>query len=192
MVNGASPVPPREPSAMPRRSTRPAFTLIELLVVIAIIGVLVGLLLPAVQKVRAAAARVACVNNLKQLGLGLHNYHGVHRRLPPGRGTPLPRIFSAQAYLLPYLEQDALQAQIDFTAPPADFTVPPSTIFDGSKNYPAAITAVSVLLCPADPGGPRVPGSAYGATNYVANAGSGTAAGNLTGSDGVFFLGSTT
>src|SRR3954471_16543891 len=144
----------------PPRTTarRRGFTLIELLVVIAIIAVLAGLLLPAVQKVREAAARTACANNLKQIGLALHHHHDAYRRFPPGRGAPLPVVFSAHAYLLPFLEQEGLKNRIDFSAPPTTFSVAGGPTYDGSANFPAATAVVKTFLCPSDPAGVRVPG----------------------------------
>src|SRR6202158_5698273 len=112
---------------------RHAFTLIELLVVIAIIGVLIGLLLPAVQKVREAANRMSCQNNLKQLGIAMFNYEGTYNKFPPAfvgnvppAYTGFPAYFfswSALAFLNPFLEQTNIYNQMDLTQP---IYVPPA------------------------------------------------------------------
>ena len=157
---------------MPFRTSRTAFTLIELLVVIAIIAVLIGLLLPAVQKVREAAARMKCQNNLKQLGLAMHNHESALGVFPQGRNG-YPRVVSAPARLLAYVEQENLQKLID----------PNGTLAVGGQNDTAGKNRVGLFVCPSDPQNGVVNGSAYFGTNYVACNGTGAvfdASGNIT------------
>jgi prepilin-type N-terminal cleavage/methylation domain-containing protein/prepilin-type processing-associated H-X9-DG protein len=137
-------------------SRRSGFTLIELLVVIAVIAILIGLLVPAVQKVREAADRSQCQNNLKQIGLAAHNYHDVYKRLPPG-GDAMG--FSAHALLLPYLEQGNLFKTINFSAAPTS----------AANNFPKA-QVVPIFVCPSDPQQALPTGMA--GNNYVWNYGS--------------------
>jgi len=123
-------------------SRRKAFTLIELLVVIAIIAILVALLLPAVQQAREAARRTQCRNNLKQIGLALHNYLDAFTRFPPVSVLPAGQTFepwSAHARLLPYIEQTTLANLIDWSVTP-EFTA----------NPVAAKTRVPIYLCPSE------------------------------------------
>ncbi len=167
------------------------FTLIELLVAIAIIAILIALLLPAVQSARESARRLACRNHLKQFGLALHHYHDVHNRLPAGRGSPLPGVFSAHAFILPFLEQGAVETLLDYSAPPTTFTIAGGVVYDGAANLRPATTLVPVFLCPSDPGAGRVPGLEFAGTSYAVNAGSGAFEyGNMTRADGVFYTGS--
>ncbi len=134
---------------------RRGFTLIELHVVIAIIAILIALLLPAVQQAREAARRTQCRNNLKQLGLALHNYHDVARQLPPGtisEGNPgggtaygRPPRTTYVVHLFPYLEQSTVYANIDFENRP----VAPGLVWFGN-NPVATGTVISTFYCPSD------------------------------------------
>jgi prepilin-type N-terminal cleavage/methylation domain-containing protein/prepilin-type processing-associated H-X9-DG protein len=163
---------------MPR--SRSAFTLIELLVVIAIIAILIGLLLPAVQKVRDSAARTKCQNNLKQIGIALHSYHDVNHALPPGKGHAYPGAaayarWSAQAYILPYIEQQNLYNLIDFTFPPETPGMGGVVNFMPAFQNPLRQNAVPcralvpTFLCPGDAA--SEPGDWPGQNNYLGNMG---------------------
>jgi len=183
-----------------RPRQRRGFTLIELLVVIAIIAVLIALLLPAVQAAREAARRSQCTNNLKQLGIALHNYHSTYNGfpvgflMPPGgvgptsgplAGTPpFHYCWSVLAQMSPYLEQTSVYNAVNFDWPfamgPPDFAIYPA-------NLTIMRTRIAVFLCPSDAA--PAPDPAYGPTNYVFSTGDGLPGGDPTDANGAFIKG---
>jgi prepilin-type N-terminal cleavage/methylation domain-containing protein len=162
---------------MSRPHARHGFTLVELLVVIAIIGVLVALLLPAVQSARESARRMQCGNHLKQLALALHNYHSAHRIFPPGASYPLGDAYQTSVnygpnwviLVLPYVEESALHSSFDLKKP-----------ISHANNRTARGTLLSVMQCPSDPnngtlyGGAAGEGDNWARGNYAANGSGGT------------------
>lgn len=139
---------------MKKANLNRAFTLVELLVVIAIIGILIGLLLPAVQAAREAARRMQCSNNLKQMGIGLHNYHDVHQSFPPNRLGRGDSVWSKCSYgfhisLLPFCEEQARYDQWRQRTGTGDWPAVDGTI-DTSALTPST-GSVSYLGCPSDP-----------------------------------------
>jgi prepilin-type N-terminal cleavage/methylation domain-containing protein/prepilin-type processing-associated H-X9-DG protein len=181
----------------PCQTKSSGFTLVELLVVIAIVAVLIGLLLPAVQKVREAASRMACANNLKQIALAAHDYHGDHGKFPTGARLPVdvggrPALgTNVWVELLPYIEQDNLYRKWDHNDNRNNVA--------GGRNATQA-QVIRILLCPSDPlpqpvveltaAGWRSPPWSwgfYGMTSYGGNAGTRSTP-TAPSRDGVFFI----
>jgi type II secretory pathway pseudopilin PulG len=170
---------------------------VELLVVIAIIGVLVALLLPALQSAREAARRTQCLNNQKQLGVALHNYVSAANHFPPGLvaktfpGEPThPQTFyrwSSLAHLLPYMENQAVRDLLDLSLP---LYMPGAGYPIADRNKRGVATVLPEFLCTSDLGQPVK--SEWGPTNYVACAGSGAGGGTPFETDGIFYVNSTT
>jgi prepilin-type N-terminal cleavage/methylation domain-containing protein/prepilin-type processing-associated H-X9-DG protein len=179
---------------------RSGFTLIELLVVIAIIAILIGLLLPAVQKVREAAARLQCQNNLKQIGLAAHNYHDANKRFPPAinlpgaKNWPAPPdaglYYSLHIAMFPFYEQDNLRRNVVINVPNPHYT---NCI--GPDSFGAQI--VQILICPSESAFPGQPVGTYrtyyfGLTSYGGCSGTSptTTDGSQSKQDGIFYINS--
>jgi prepilin-type processing-associated H-X9-DG protein len=160
------------------KSRGAAFTLIEILVIVAIMMILVGLLMPAVQRVREAANRTQCLNNLKQIALSLQAYHDVNGRFPGVVDQGGPRYTSMFVEILPYIEQGALYQQWDFTDPL-------------TNGYGRAATFIKIYWCPSQPGAntPVSLGDAqYALSTYGGNGGTRPFPPSLSSCDGVFFI----
>ncbi len=142
------------------------FTLVELLVVITIIGILVSLLLPAVQAAREAGRRMQCSNNIKQISLAMHSYESLHKCFPPGHletGTDGPSYrhqFSFAAFILPYIEQQTVYSMIDWKLASSD-----------AANKAAGAVWINTFICPSDPIVKGYVADGYAPTNYLANQG---------------------
>ena len=177
---------------------RRGFTLIELLVVIAIIAVLIALLLPAVQAAREAARRTQCVNNMKQLGLALHNYHSTNDSFPPGAavtqvtyangmqtgGGSSWQANSSLAMMLPFLEQNAIYSSINFNNYSTNGAYPPR--IDASGNGTALSTQINAFLCPSDGNAKNTDGINGRLNSYLASMGTSAQGGYPSSSPGLF------
>ena len=173
---------------------RRAFTLIELLVVIAIIAILIALLVPAVQKVRESAARIQCTNNLKQIGLALHNYESANKCLPSSHWRKFWPVdptnpqghfrWSCLAQLTPYLEQDGVYRGLDMSVPLYGGGALQPAAVPFPQNMPALSVIITAFLCPSDQRRVVVPDQ--GPTNYVACVGS-NADGDAALGNGMFY-----